>query len=130
MSTPSRPDGYPAVSAYLVVSNAQEVLDFAAKTFGAVTLRRYDMPDGSVMHAEFRIDDSVVMVGDAGGQWPAIPTFIHVYVDDVDKTYRRALDAGGVSVQAPEQKPGDVDRRGGVRDKGGNTWWLSTQVGR
>jgi PhnB protein len=130
MSTPSRPDGYPAVSAYLVVSNAQEVLDFAAKTFGAVTLRRYDMPDGSVMHAEFRIDDSVVMVGDAGGQWPAIPTFIHVYVDDVDQTYRRALDAGGVSVQAPEQKRGDVDRRGGVRDKGGNTWWLSTQVGR
>jgi len=130
MSTPSRPDGYPAVSAYLVVSDAKSVIDFAEKTFGAVTLRRYDMPDGTVMHAELRIDDSVVMVGDAGGQWPAIPTFIHVYVDDVDQTYRRALDAGGVSVQAPEQKPGDPDRRGGIRDQGGNTWWLSTQVGR
>ena len=87
------------------------------------------MPDGTVMHAEFRIDDSVVMVGDAGGQWPAIPTFVHVYVDDVDQTYRRALDSGGVSVQAPQQRPGDADKRGGVRDPGGNTWWISTQVG-
>lgn len=84
MSTPSRPHGYPAVSAYLVVPGAQAVIDFAVKTFDAVALRRYDMPDGTVMHAEFRIDDSVVMVGDAGGQWPAIPTFLHVYVEDVE----------------------------------------------
>jgi uncharacterized glyoxalase superfamily protein PhnB len=86
------------------------------------------MPDGSVMHAEIRIGDSVVMLGEAGGQWPAIPTFLHVYVDDVDAVYRRALDAGGVSVQAPAQK-GDQDKRGGVQDPGGNTWWIATQVG-
>ena len=85
MTKPTRPVGYPAVSPYLVVPGAQAVIDFAVKTFGAVALRRFDMPDGTVMHAEFLIDDSVVMVGDAGGQWPAIPTFLHVYVADVDQ---------------------------------------------
>lgn len=129
ISTPSRPDGYPAVSAYLVVRGAQAVIDFATRTFGAVTLRRFDQPTGTISHAEIRIEDSVVMIGEAGGQWPAIPTFLHVYVDDVERTYRRALDAGGVSVQAPMQKPGDPDKRGGVQDPGGNTWWISTQVG-
>lgn len=129
MSTPSRPNGYPAVSPYLVVHGARAVIDFAVKAFGAVQLRRFDMPDGSIMHAEFRIEDSVVMIGESGGQWPAIPSFLHLYVDDVDQTYRRALDAGGVSVQAPMQKAGDPDKRGGVQDPGGNTWWISTQRG-
>lgn len=92
-------------------------------------LRRYDMPDGSVMHAEVRIGDSVVMIGDAGGEWPAIPSSLHVYVADVDAAYRRALAAGGVSVQEPTRKEGEPDRRGGVEDPGGNTWWIATQVG-
>ena len=126
--SPFKPDGYPAVSPYLLVPRAQPVIDFARTVFGATELRRHEMPDGSVMHAEIRIGDSVVMLGEAGGQWPAIPTFLHVYVDDVDAVYRRALDAGGVSVQAPAQK-GDPDKRGGVQDPGGNTWWIATQVG-
>jgi PhnB protein len=128
MARATRPTGYPAISAYLVAEGAQAVIDFAVAAFGATPLRRFDMPDGTIMHAELRIDDSVVMIGEAGGQWPSIPAFLHVYVDDVDATYRRALDAGGVSVQAPEQKRGDPDRRGGVRDPAGNTWWLATQV--
>ncbi len=127
--SPYKPDGYPAVSPYLLVPSAQAVIDFARAVFGAVELRRHDTPDGSVMHAEIRIGDSIVMMGEAGGQWPAIPTFLHVYVDDVDAVYRRALDAGGVSVQAPVQK-GDQDKRGGVQDPGGNTWWIATQVSR
>jgi uncharacterized glyoxalase superfamily protein PhnB len=121
-----KPDGYPAVSPYLVVPGAPAVIDFAIKVFDATQLRRYDGPDGSVRHAEVRIGDSVVMIGEAGEQWPAIPTFLHVYVADVDATYRRALDAGGVSVQAPVRK-GDEDKRGGVQDPGGNTWWIATQ---
>ena len=129
MTTASRPAGYPAVSAYLVATGAQSVIDFAVATFGATPLRRFDAPDGTIMHAEFRIDDSVVMIGEAGSQWPSIPAFVHVYVDDVDAVFRRALEAGAVSVQAPTQRPGDRDKRGGVRDQAGNTWWISTQVG-
>ncbi len=129
MTVSFKPDGYPAVSPYLIAAGAQRVIDFLKQTFGATELRRYAMPDGSIMHVEVRIGDSVVMLGDAGDNWPAVPSHLHVYVEDVDATYRRALEAGGVAVQAPERKGEDPDRRGGVKDPAGNTWWIATQVG-
>jgi len=123
-----KPEGYSSVSPYLMVDGAQRVIDFLKDAFGATELRRFDMPDGTVMHAEVQIDDSVVMLADGGGPWPAFPAWLHVYVRDVDATYRRALEAGGASVQEPQQKEGDPDRRGGVKDPAGNTWWISSQV--
>ena len=129
MTSSFKPDGYPTVSPYLIAAGAQSVIDFVTKAFGAVQLRRYEMPDGSIMHVEVRIGDSVVMLGDAGEGWPAVPSHLHVYVDDVDTVYRRALEAGGVAVQVPTRKGEDRDRRGGVKDPAGNTWWIATQVG-
>ena len=126
---PFKPEGYSTVSPYLVVKGAQRVIDFLKRVFAATELRRYDTPDGSVMHAEVRIGDTVVMIADGGGEWPPIPQWMHVYVADVDATYKRALDAGGKSVQEPTLKKGDTDRRGGVCDPGGNTWWIATQGG-
>jgi len=123
-----KPSGYSTVSPYLIAAGAQAVIAFLEQAFGAKPLRRYDLPDGSIMHAEVMIGDTVVMLGDAGGDWPAVQAHLHVYVDDVDATYRRALDAGGVPVQPPERKGQDPDRRGGVRDPAGNTWWIATQV--
>ena len=128
MAASYKPEGYSTVSPYLIAAGAQAVIDFLKKAFDARELRRYDMPDGSIMHAEVRIGDTVVMIGDAGEHWPAVPAHLHVYVDSVDETYRRALDAGGVSVQPPQQKGQDPDRRGGVKDPAGNTWWIATQV--
>jgi uncharacterized glyoxalase superfamily protein PhnB len=128
MKLSSKPAGYSAVSPYLVVKGAQGVVDFLKKTFDASELRRYDKPDGSVMHVEVKIDDTVVMLADASEQYPSFPAWMHVYVPDVDATYRRALAAGGVAVEEPKQRPGDPDRRGGVKDPGGNTWWVSTQI--
>lgn len=127
MATAYKPPAYSSVSPYLLVAGAQRVIDFLTQAFGAVELRRHNGPDGSIRHAEVRIDDSVVMLADAAENWPAFPSFIHVYVPDVDTTFRRALEAGGMSVQEPEQK-GDPDKRGGVKDPAGNTWWISTQV--
>jgi PhnB protein len=129
MTVPSKPEGYSSVSPYLVIEGAQQVIDFLKEAFGATELRRYDMPDGSILHAEVRIDDTVIMMGEAASQWPAFPSWLHVYVQDVDATYQRALAAGGVSVQEPQRREGDPDRRGGVKDPGGNTWWIATQVG-
>ncbi len=129
MSIPRKPEGYSTVSPYLIVVGAQRVIDFLKKALDATELRRHGLPDGSVMHAEVRIGDTVVMLGDAGGDWPAVPAHLHVYVDDVDATYRRALAAGGVSVQEPTRREGEPDRRGGVKDPAGNTWWIATQVG-
>jgi uncharacterized glyoxalase superfamily protein PhnB len=85
--------------------------------------------DGSIMHAEVKIDDTVIMLADAGGDYPAFPAWLHVYVPDIDNSYRYALEVGAESVQEPERKKGDADRRGGVKDPSGNTWWIATQVG-
>jgi uncharacterized glyoxalase superfamily protein PhnB len=122
-----KPAGYTSVSPYLIVAGAARVVEFLKEAFDATELRRFDMPDGTIMHVEVRIDDSVVMMGDAGGPWQPAPAHVHVYVRDVDETYRRALAAGGVSVQEPQQRAGDSDKRGGVKDPAGNTWWIGTQ---
>src|SRR5688572_20197696 len=123
-----KPEGYSSVAVYIMAEGAQRVIEFLKQTFDAEELRRSDNPDGSIMHAEVQIDDTVVMLADAKGDFPAFPVWLHVYVPDVDTTYRRALEAGGVSVQEPQHQ-GDPDRRGGVKDPAGNTWWIATQVG-
>lgn len=128
MSPSYKPPGYASVSAYVMADGAQRVIDFLREALGGEELRRTDNPDGTVMHAEVRIDDTVVMIADGGGDFPSFPVWLHVYVPDVDAAYRRAIDAGGHSVQEPVQK-GDPDRRAGVTDPAGNTWWLATQVG-
>ena len=125
---PYKPEGYTSVAPYLIVDGAERTIEFLMKAFGAAELRRFPAPDGGIMHAEVRIDDTVLMFADSGGPHAAFPVWLHVYVPDVDATYRRALDAGGTSVQEPVQKD-DPDRRGGVKDPAGNTWWIATQVG-
>jgi PhnB protein len=95
--------------------------------FGAGELRRLPNDAGKVMHAEVRLDDTVVMIADGAEGWPPVPSYVHVYVPDVDETYQRALAAGATSVQAPVKKD-DEDKRGGVQDPGGTTWWIATRV--
>lgn len=124
-----RPRGYNTLSPYLIVDGAEREMEFMEKAFGAERLRRFDTPDGSVLHAEMRVGDTVVMLGDAAGEWKPVPCHMHMYVEDVDAVYRRALEAGGESVQEPVRKDDDPDRRGGVLSPGGNTWWIATQTG-
>jgi PhnB protein len=120
-------EGYHSVTPYLVVSGALRVIEFLERTFDASELSRNAGPDGRIMHAEVRIGDSVVMIGEAGAQWPAMPSGLYVYVEDVDATYRRALQAGATSIAEPkDQFYGD--RSGGVRDASGNVWWIGTHV--
>ncbi len=123
-----KPRGYSSVSAYVIADRAQRVIDFLVESFGARQTRRYDRPDGSIMHAEVQIDDTVVMIADGGEDNPAFPVWLHLYVPDVDASYRRALHAGGIPVDEPKQRDGDPDRRAGVKDPAGNTWWIATQV--
>lgn len=128
MTVRFKPANYSTVSPYLIVDGADRTIHFLKDVFGAVEIRRFPDPSGRLMHAEVRIGDTVVMIADpAPPQWPAIPSFVHVYVPDVDDTYRRALEAGAVSVQEPVKKE-DEDRRGGVMDAGGTTWWIATRV--
>jgi uncharacterized glyoxalase superfamily protein PhnB len=127
MSTPYKPKDYTTVSPYLIVNGANGTIDFLKRVFGAVELRRFPDDTGKIMHAEVRIDDTVVMIADSAKNWPPVPSHVHVYVADVDATYKRALEAGAASVQAPVKKQ-DEDKRGGVKDAGGTTWWIATKV--
>jgi PhnB protein len=129
MASPFKPDGYTSASPYLIVDGAAETIAFLERAFGATELRRFPDDAGRLLHAEVRIDDTVVMVADSAEGWPPVPSHVHLYVPDVDVGYRAALDAGAASVQEPAQREGDEDRRGGVRDARGTTWWIATRVG-
>lgn len=122
-----KPAGYTSAAPYLIVDGAERVMAFVGEVFGARVLRRFPSPAGTVMHAEVRIGDTVVMLADGAPGWPPLPAHVHVYVPDVDATYQRALAAGGTAVQEPVKKDDD-DRRGGVSGPGGITWWVATKV--
>jgi PhnB protein len=126
MSKSHKPSGHSSVSPYLIVDGASGTIEFLKRVFGAEELFRL-ADGGKVHHAEVRIEDSVVMLSDGGAGHLPQPAHVHVYVPDVDATYRQALEAGASSVQAPVKKQ-DADKRGGVKDSGGTTWWIATKV--
>jgi uncharacterized glyoxalase superfamily protein PhnB len=113
----------------MMADGAQWVIDFVADVLGGEIIMRIDRDDGSLLHGSLRIGDSVIMLADATKDAPAFPVWLHVYVPDVDATYQRALEKGATPVQEPSEQ-GDGDRRGGVKDPVGNTWWIATPVGR
>src|SRR5262245_2135424 len=127
MSPMYKPENYSTVSPYLIVNGAGATIEFLIKVFGAVELRRFPDAAGKLLHAEVRLDDTVIMIADATEGWPPVPSHVHIYVPDVDATYKRALEAGATSVQEPVKKE-DEDKRGGVKDAEGPTWWISTMV--
>ena len=120
-----KPDGHTDISPYLIVDDAQAVLDFLAAVFDAPTLRIERGPDGRIEHAEARVGDGVVMMGQAPGGAGA---HVHVYVPDPEEAFARALAAGGGQVQ-PLERRGDGDLRGGVADGHGTTWWIARTDG-
>jgi uncharacterized glyoxalase superfamily protein PhnB len=127
MNSRYKPENYSTVSPYLIVNGAGATIEFLVNVFDAVELRRFPDAVGKLMHAEVRIDDTVVMLADAAEGWPPASTHVHIYVPDVDATYKRALETGATSVQEPVKKE-DEDKRGGVKDSGGTTWWIATKV--
>jgi PhnB protein len=123
-----KPNGYNSLSPYLVVDGAQKMIDLLEKVFSAKVLRRYDLADGKIMHAEIQIDDSVLMIGDASEHFTSASQLLHVYVPDVDRVFDAALRAGCTSVEVPTNKEGDPDRRGTFKDFAGNIWSVATQL--
>jgi uncharacterized glyoxalase superfamily protein PhnB len=123
-----KPVGYNSVSPYFIIEGAQKLIDLLKSIFGAKELRRYDQEDGSIMHAEIQIDDSVIMMGDASDQFPPNQLLIHIYVRDVDETFTKAISLGCVEVEKPKQQSNDPDRRGSFKDFGGNIWSIATQL--
>jgi PhnB protein len=121
------PEGHNTVSPYLTVRGAADLVEFLKKAFNATDIFVMKKPDGTVGHAEVRIGDSIVMIGEARDPWTPMPAMIHLYLLDSDAAFLRALDAGA-EVVMPMTNQFYGDRSGGVKDKHGNMWWVSTHI--
>ena len=115
------PEGWHTVTPRIVVHDAEKLVEFLRRVFGATGDYRPDLP------SVIKIGDSLVMVSNAGIRDP-MPAFLYVYVDDTDKTYTRALQAGARSLEERSDMPYG-DRRGMVSDEWGNTWQIATHIG-
>lgn len=129
------PDGYHAITPYLVVKRAAEALEWYKQALGATEIMRLDGPDGSVMHAEFRVGDSIVMMCEENPEMGASspetvggsPVSICLYVENVDTTFSNAIKAGATELRAlTDQFYGD--RSGTMKDPYGHTWTIATHI--
>jgi PhnB protein len=103
------------------------LIEFIQRAFGALELDRVLAPDGSVAHAELKLGDSVLELGEPRGFVQPMPCAIHYYVEDVDRAYASALAAGATALSAPSDRPYG-DRAAEVQDPFGNYWFLARQI--
>src|SRR5579872_1914677 len=121
------PKGLNNVNIYMHPLRAEPVINFLKRAFGAREIGKYASPDGVVHHAEIRVGDSVVEMGEAHGKYPPMPTMFYLYVPDCDAVYQQALRAGATSITEPVDQPYG-DRSGGVKDAFGNQWYIATHI--
>ena len=107
---------YRTLTPYLVVPDADAEMHFLTTAFGATEVSCQRNGDGTVMHAELKIGDSLVMLGQSSSQWKALSAALYLWVPDVDAVYARALESGATSQSAPEDKPYG-HRNAGVVDR-------------
>lgn len=128
MNTEYKPKNYNSLSPYLIVDNAQKLVDLLKTIFNATELRRFDRDNGKIAHMELRFDDTVLTISDSLENYPANKTMLHIYVPDVFKTFDKAIENGCVLIEKPVNKQGDPDTRGSFYDCAGNYWAVSTQT--
>lgn len=135
MAKSSPPKGYHSVTPSIIVRDTAKAIDFYKEAFGAEEIGRMPAPDGSIMHAEIKIGDSLVMLGEENEQWGTRsplstngnPSSLHIYVDNVDASFDRAIKAGA-KVRYPLEDAFWGDRYGKVTDPFGHEWALATRV--
>ncbi|RPD39285.1 VOC family protein [Chitinophaga barathri] len=123
MATPNKPAGMTTLCPYFLVADADKFLSFLKDIFEAQESGVYRDDDGRIMHAEVRIDDSVIMFSNSTDLYPPLTCGVFIYVTGTDEVYNKALAAGATSEQAPEDK--DYGRSAGIKDPFGNVWWLT-----
>ena len=129
------PQGYHTVTPSLVVTDAAKAIEFYQKALGAEEVMRFAGPDGSIMHAEIRVGDSTIMLGEEipehGGRSPkslgGTPVGFFVYGDNVEAAWKRALEAGATVVM-PLADQFWGDRSGCLEDPYGHRWWLAQHM--
>jgi len=135
MATKFIPPGYHSVTPSLIVRRASEAIEFYKRAFGAEELGRFEGPGGSVMHAEIKIGDSIIMIGEENEQWGTksplstngLPVSLHIYVEDADAAFARAIEEGA-TVKYPLENAFWGDRYGKVADPFGHEWGIGTHI--
>ena len=129
MNVKAIPEGYHTITSYFAVRDAAGLIKFLKRAFDAREIELLAMPDGTVMHAQMQVGDSMVMIGHVPPDTPEqklMPAMLYMYVNDVDAAYKKAIEAGGKSVMEPvDQFYGD--RSGALNDPAGNQWWIATR---
>jgi len=121
------PDDCHSITPYLLVADVARLIKFLKKAFDGVERAKITRPNGTVLHAQVRVGDSLVMIGEPQAPWKPRPSMLYLYVVDVDATYRRAIKAGAKSVV----EPADMfygDRHACVKDVAENNWWIATRI--
>jgi uncharacterized glyoxalase superfamily protein PhnB len=121
--------GLTSITPYIIVRGAAQFLEFLKAAFKGVEQMRMPMPDGLIMHAEVAVGNGAIEVSDGSDAYPAAPTAIHLYVDDADATYDKALQAGATSIYAPTDDHPSGDHLGAAKDQFGNLWYIATPKG-
>ena len=119
-----RPEGLRSVTPFLHARGAASLIDFMKTVFDARETSRDTDPNGTILHAVVHIGDSAVELGEAHGEYQPMPTGLHVFVDDVDRVYDRAVRAGAKTDFAPNDTPYG-QRIAGVTDDNGNRWFIA-----
>ena len=129
------PDGFHSVTPGLVVRDGTKALEFYKAAFGAEVIGQLPTPDGKLMHAEFRIGNSIVMLGEECPDWGVVgpetlggsPVSLNIYVEDCDAVFNRAVEAGA-AVKMPVADMFWGDRYGKVTDPFGHSWGILTHI--
>ena len=119
------PEGFTAVTPYLVVKDVKALMEFLTRAFGATVHCKLEMPGGNIGHADMVVYGSHIMMGQAGDHHPPVPAMLYLYVEDADAVHAQALAAGG-TLDSPVKDQFYGDRGGSVKDSNGNIWWIST----
>lgn len=124
MTVKAIPEGYHALTPGMNVKGADKAIEFYKKVFGAEEKMKMAAPDGTVMHCEMKIGDSIFMIGESIRMEPHAMHCM-IYVKDCDATFKKAIDAGATE-KAPLADMFWGDRAGRVADAWGNTWYIAT----
>ena len=119
----------PKLAPYLVAQDARGLIRFIEKVLGGRISYEVSDPSGRLVHAEVRIADALVMIGETPEGRERFPAMLHLYVDDAAVTFRKAIAEGAVEVRKVTDSEGGL-QRGGVRDAWGNEWWFSSPTKR
>jgi PhnB protein len=121
--------GLTSITPYIVIHRAAEFIDFLKAAFGAEERLRVPTPDGKIMHAALSIGNGAIETADANEAYPSSPAEIHLYVEDPDATFARALEAGATSILDPTDEHPSGDRWGTLTDQFGNIWHIAAPKG-